>query len=202
MVPTVRLTLRTGRSSRTASPDFRAPSLSWIRVLSSAFSSPWSWLVVQCRDAPSGSSGLWKIGRRSSPSVFQWCTAASTSRTSLCPTASSMDRKPSSARYSRTSCAMKRMKLTTYSGRPSNRLRSSGFCVATPTGQVSRWQTRIMMQPDTTSGAVATRDEDDVRPRLRDAGGDRADAELADQLDVDAGPRVRVLEVVDELLDV
>ena len=24
-----------------------------------------------------------------------------------------------------------------------------------PTGQVSRWQTRIMMQPDTTSGAVA-----------------------------------------------
>jgi hypothetical protein len=34
-------------------------------------------------------------------------------------------------------------------------LRSSGFWVATPTGQVSRWQTRIMMQPDTTSGAVA-----------------------------------------------
>ena len=50
---------------------------------------------------------------------------------------------------------MNRMKLTTYSGRPSNRLRSSGFCVATPTGQVSRWQTRIMMQPETTSGAVA-----------------------------------------------
>ena len=47
---------------------------------------------------------------------------------------------------------MKRMKFTTYSGRPSNRLRSSGFCVATPTGQVSRWQTRIMMQPETTSG--------------------------------------------------
>ena len=35
------------------------------------------------------------------------------------------------------------------------RLRSSGLCVATPTGQVSRWQTRIMMQPATTSGAVA-----------------------------------------------
>ena len=36
-----------------------------------------------------------------------------------------------------------------------NRLRSSGFWVATPTGQVSRWQTRIMTQPCTTSGAVA-----------------------------------------------
>ena len=34
-----------------------------------------------------------------------------------------------------------------------NRLRSSGFWVATPTGQVSRWQTRIMTQPETTSGA-------------------------------------------------
>ena len=89
------------------------------------------------------------------PSVFQCRTASSTSSTSACPTASASVRKPSSARYSRTSCAMNRMKLTTYSGRPSNRLRSSGFCVATPTGHVSRWQTRIMMQPLTTSGAVA-----------------------------------------------
>ena len=89
------------------------------------------------------------------PSVFQCRTASSTSSTSACPTASASVRKPSSARYSRTSCAMNRMKLTTYSGRPSNRLRSSGFWVATPTGQVSRWQTRIMMQPLTTSGAVA-----------------------------------------------
>ena len=38
-------------------------------------------------------------------------------------------------------------KLTTNSGLPVNRSRSTGFCVATPTGQVSRWQTRIMMQP-------------------------------------------------------
>ena len=57
--------------------------------------------------------------------------------------------------YSRTSSAMKRKKLTTNSGLPVNFLRSSGSCVATPTGQVFRWQTRIMMQPDTTSGAVA-----------------------------------------------
>ena len=50
---------------------------------------------------------------------------------------------------------MNSKKLTTNSGLPVNRCRSSGFWVATPTGQVSRWQTRIMMQPDTTSGAVA-----------------------------------------------
>ena len=47
------------------------------------------------------------------------------------------------------------MKFTTNSGLPENFLRSSGFWVATPTGHVSRWQTRIMMQPLTTSGAVA-----------------------------------------------
>ena len=50
---------------------------------------------------------------------------------------------------------MNSKKFTTNSGLPVNRSRSSGFWVATPTGQVSRWQTRIMMQPDTTSGAVA-----------------------------------------------
>ena len=57
--------------------------------------------------------------------------------------------------YSRTSSAMKRKKFSTNSGLPLNCLRSSGSCVATPTGQVLRWQTRIMMQPETTSGAVA-----------------------------------------------
>ena len=56
---------------------------------------------------------------------------------------------------SRTSVAMNSKKLTTNSGSPLKRERSSGFWVATPTGHVSRWQTRIMMQPDTTSGAVA-----------------------------------------------
>ena len=57
--------------------------------------------------------------------------------------------------YSRRSCAIKRMKLMTYSGLPRNRFLSSGFWVATPTGQVSRLQTRIMTQPMVTSGAVA-----------------------------------------------
>ncbi len=56
--------------------------------------------------------------------------------------------------YSRTSRATKVMKLTTYCGSPLKRLRSSGSCVAMPTGQVLRWQTRIITQPSVTSGAV------------------------------------------------
>ena len=56
---------------------------------------------------------------------------------------------------SRTSWAMKRMKFTVSSGRPVKFLRSSGSWVATPTGQVLRWHTRIMMQPRVTSGPVA-----------------------------------------------
>src|SRR5665213_1500837 len=43
----------------------------------------------------------------------------------------------------------------TCSGCPSKRARSTGSCVAMPTGQVLRWHLRIMMQPSTTSGAVA-----------------------------------------------
>ena len=77
------------------------------------------------------------------------------SRQSARPIISSIVRKPSSAISSRTSSAMKRKKFSTNSGVPVNFLRSSGSCVAMPTGQVFRWQTRIMMQPITTSGAVA-----------------------------------------------
>ncbi len=63
-------------------------------------------------------------------------------------------RNPSSAMSSRTSCATKRMKFTTDSGLPENLARSLGSCVATPTGQVLRWQTRMRMHPTVTSGAV------------------------------------------------
>ena len=45
--------------------------------------------------------------------------------------------------------------VSTNSGFPLNLARSAGVCVAIPTGQVSRWQTRIMMHPETTSGAEA-----------------------------------------------
>ena len=57
--------------------------------------------------------------------------------------------------YSRTSCAMKRKKFTTCSALPLKFFRSSGSCVAMPTGHVLRWQTRIITHPSTTSGAVA-----------------------------------------------
>ena len=50
--------------------------------------------------------------------------------------------------------------------------------------------------------AVVAADEDDVRLRLRHTGGDRADADLSDQLHTDAGARVRVLEVMYELRQV
>ena len=43
------------------------------------------------------------------------------------------------------------------------------------------------------------RDQHDVGVRLGDAGGDRADADLGDQLHVDARARVGVLQVVDQL---
>ena len=47
------------------------------------------------------------------------------------------------------------MKLTTWSACPANFSLRSGFWVAIPTGHVSKWQTRIITQPITTSGAVA-----------------------------------------------
>ena len=46
------------------------------------------------------------------------------------------------------------MKFITYSGFPANFLRSSGFCVATPTGHVSKLHTLIITHPSVTSGAV------------------------------------------------
>ena len=183
--------------------------------------------------------------------------------------ASSSERRPSEASSSRTSSAMYSKKVSTNSGLPLNLARSSGFWVAMPTGQVSRWQTRIMMQPETTSGAVAkpyssapssapmttsrpglqlpvdldddavaqpvdqqrllrlgqaelpgdagvlergqrrgagaavvAGDEHDVGVGLGHAGRHRAHADLGHQLDVDPGPRVGRLEVVDELGDV
>ena len=79
---------------------------------------------------------------------------------------------------------MNSKKFTTNSGLPVKRLRSSGFCVATPTGQVSRWQTRIMMQPrhDQRRGGEAEllgaeqRGDDDVAAGLQLAVGLHDDA--------------------------
>ena len=46
------------------------------------------------------------------------------------------------------------MKFTTCSGCPANFARRRGSCVAMPTGQVFKWQARIMMQPSAISGEV------------------------------------------------
>src|SRR5260221_719234 len=97
--------------------------------------------------------------------AFQWSTARRISMRSERPTISSTVRKPSSAMYSRTSWAMKRMKFTTCCGSPVNLLRSSGSCVATPTGQVLRWQARTMMQ--------RRRNETHTRRRVADLGDPR-----------------------------
>ena len=61
---------------------------------------------------------------------------------------------PSWAISRRASSATKKKKLTTCSGVPAKRRRSSGSCVAIPTGHVFRWQARIITQPVATSGAV------------------------------------------------
>ena len=71
------------------------------------------------------------------------------------PTNSSTVLTPSLLMYSRSSSAMNSMKFFTYSGFPLNLFLSSGFCVAIPTGHVSRLHTLIMTQPIVTSGAVA-----------------------------------------------
>src|SRR6476469_4159220 len=162
-----------GSSMRTGARFCSASWLSWTSVWSSAFSRPWSWPVVLCADEPSVGATSARIGARSSPLAFQWSTAAAVSSSETWPTASSMLRKPSAARCSRTSSAMYSKKVSTNSGLPEKRARSSGFWVAMPTGQVSRWQTRIMMQPLTTSGAVAKpnsgaeqRGDDDVAAGL------------------------------------
>ena len=55
----------------------------------------------------------------------------------------------------RASSATKKKNSTTCSGLPAKRLRSSGSCVAMPTGHVFRWQARIITQPVAISGAVA-----------------------------------------------
>ena len=50
--------------------------------------------------------------------------------------------------------------------------------------------------------AVRARDVDDVRERLRDAGGDEPDAGLGDELHRDVRARVHLLQVEDELREV
>ena len=99
--------------------------------------------------------GLYSTLLRSSIAARREVGTSFTFKRSVRPTSSSTVRTPSFAIYSLSSSAINRMKLTTYSGFPVNLFLSSGFCVATPTGHVSRLQTLIITQPIVTSGAVA-----------------------------------------------
>ena len=95
-----------------------------------------------------------KIALRSTFFAFAFSSSLTLKR-SVRPIRSSTLRIPSLAIYSRSSCAINFMKFSTYSGLPLKRLRSSGFCVATPTGQVSKLHTRIITHPIVINGAVA-----------------------------------------------
>ncbi len=98
--------------------------------------------------------GIWKMREKSSPFAFQCSMPLRMSRRSVRPISSTRVRTPSDAMISRNSSATKKKKFTTCFRLSLEFLRSSGSCVATPTGQVFRWHLRIMMQPVTTSGAV------------------------------------------------
>ena len=121
MVPTVRLTLRIATCARTGSPLSIAGWQSGTSsVTSSDFSSPWFCCLVWCRSwsGNAARSGACRIGVRSRPAAFQWLTASTMSSAPTWPIASSRVRKPSSARYSRTSSAMNSKKFTTCSAWP------------------------------------------------------------------------------------
>ena len=156
MVPTERFTLFTRMLSLCFLPVFRAFSKRGRRMASSTvFSSSKSntssglkWTAL-----PSGAEQ--RILERSTFFALGILQFSRTFRHSVCPTISESVRKPSFAMISRSSWAMKSMKFMTYSGLPLKRLRKASFWVATPTGQVSRLQTRIIMQPMVTRGAVA-----------------------------------------------
>ena len=97
------------------------------------------------RGSPTGRARAPSSAR--APAHVQPCPPARSSRPS------SGSRAPPSARG--LPRAMNLKKFSTNSGLPVNFFRSSGSCVAMPTGHVLRWQTRIITQPETTSGAVA-----------------------------------------------
>mmetsp|Transcript_14229 Transcript_14229/g.43051 ORF Transcript_14229/g.43051 Transcript_14229/m.43051 type:complete len:422 (-) Transcript_14229:2204-3469(-) len=132
-----------------------------INALSAFFSSSWSCTVAWNQPASGFSSRAGcRRGAKSRPRVlsgrpFLRSTFGSTSNTSpAAPTNSSILVMPRDARILRTSSANSQKKLTTCSGMPSNFARSSGSCVAIPTGHVFWWHLRIMMQPSAISGPV------------------------------------------------
>ena len=74
---------------------------------------------------PRAASGGCRMGERSRPAAFQWSMAAAVSSRSTRPTASSSERRPRAARYSRTSSAMYSKNVSTNSGLPGEALRAA-----------------------------------------------------------------------------
>ncbi len=151
MVPTVRFDVGDRHLERAPARRRSRAGPHWLdeRCGPGPRSSPWSWLDDWCRWCRPAGPGRCRMGgqveARGLPVVDGVGHVEPARRgRPLRPGCA----KPSSASSSRTSSAMNSKKLTTNSGLPLKRLRSSGFWVATPTGQVSRWQTRIMTQPD------------------------------------------------------
>ena len=144
-VATARSVLRIGRLTSASPCSTSERTMSWKRRL-------WSSVAgFRSRQGSGWSPGISSL--RSTPSVLGDCLTCA--KCPAMPTILSTVWNPSSAIISRRFCARKRMRLITYSGLPLKRERSAGFCVATPTGQVSRLQTRIITQPMETSGSVA-----------------------------------------------
>ena len=270
IVPTVRLTLRIATCARTGSPDSIAACASGTRsVTSSALSRPWSWVVVLRSAAPSGRSGLCRIGVRSRPEAFQWSTA-SRDVEGLDPADRLVERAEAQLGQdlahllgdvleevhdvlglAGVALAQDRVLRRDAHGagvevadphhdaagddqrgrREAVLLRAeqrgdddvaAGLELAVglhddPVAQAVEQQRLLGLgqaelpraarvlerrQRRRSGAAVVAGDQHHVGVRLRDAGRDRADADLGDQLHVHAGSRVGVLEVVDQLRQV
>mmetsp|Transcript_18019 Transcript_18019/g.62359 ORF Transcript_18019/g.62359 Transcript_18019/m.62359 type:complete len:367 (+) Transcript_18019:577-1677(+) len=167
MVPSVRSKFVVSWSTTTgawsppaayASMRLRAAAMSSLSIFAS---SSWSWVAAWRWPAVGLSSDAgWSRGARSRPAVlsgrpfFRSLMGSTSSTSPAAPMRSSMDVMPNDANVARISSANRKKKLMTCSGWPSNFARSSGSCVAMPTGHVLRWHLRIMMQPRAMSGPV------------------------------------------------
>ena len=104
--------------------------------------------VLDWRRATSAGIRAYGIRGRIEPGAFQCAMPFFVSSSSGRPMSSSSFRTPAWA-ISRALLGDEEEVVTTCSRLPSNLRRSTGSCVATPTGQVLRWHLRIMMQPST-----------------------------------------------------
>jgi hypothetical protein len=155
MAPTVRLTLRIGISiapARRARAPARAGDQLVVERLVEAVVLR---LAVEARRPRPASVRLVEERREVEPRAFQWSIAAAHVE-QVGRGRSSRRRCGSRARHDLAHLLGDEEEVVDdVLGLPVKRLRSTGSCVATPTGQVLRWHLRIMMQPIAISGAVA-----------------------------------------------